>query len=162
MLETPCPECGFVADEVEPSTVASLLRVNTAHWIERLAASDVRERPSPQIWSPLEYGCHVRDVHVLYLERLEMMLNEDGPRYPNWDQDETAIAQRYHEADPSSVADELRAAGDALAARFDSVEGAQWDRTGYRSDGAAFTIATFAQYFIHDPVHHLHDVGIGS
>jgi hypothetical protein len=38
------------------------------------------------------------------------------------------------------------------------VTGAQWERTGRRSDGARFTVETFARYFIHDPVHHLYDV----
>ena len=39
--------------------------------------------------------------------------------------------------------------------------GDQWQRTGSRSDGAAFTVATFARYFVHDPVHHLDDVARG-
>jgi hypothetical protein len=34
----------------------------------------------------------------------------------------------------------------------------QWQRPGRRSDGARFTVETFARYFIHDPVHHLYDV----
>jgi len=38
------------------------------------------------------------------------------------------------------------------------VTGAQWRRTGNRSDGASFTVETFARYFVHDPVHHLYDV----
>lgn len=159
VLERPCPECGFDPAEIEATAVADLLRRNTAEWGRILAGpdADVRRRPAPTTWSPLEYACHVRDVHVLYLERLELMLSEDGPHYPNWDQDETAIAQRYHEADPAAVAVELRAAGDALAARFDRVADDEWQRTGYRSDGAAFTVTTFATYFIHDPIHHVHD-----
>jgi len=46
----------------------------------------------------------------------------------------------------------------AAAVRFDRVHGEQWERPGRRSDGAHFTVATFARYFIHDPIHHLHDV----
>jgi hypothetical protein len=38
------------------------------------------------------------------------------------------------------------------------VTGDQWQRTGNRSDGARFTVETFARYFAHDPVHHLYDV----
>ena len=30
---------------------------------------------------------------------------------------------------------------------------------GSRSDGAHFSVDSFARYLIHDPVHHLHDVG---
>jgi hypothetical protein len=86
------------------------------------------------------------------------MLTEDGPHYPNWDQDTTAVDDRYGEQDPRVVAEELHSAAIVLADRFDAVAGAQWDRTGFRSDGASFTVESFARYFIHDPVHHLHDV----
>jgi len=34
----------------------------------------------------------------------------------------------------------------------------QYGRTGVRSDGAVFTIESFARYFLHDPLHHLWDV----
>ena len=46
-----------------------------------------------------------------------------------------------------------------LADAFDRVEArTSGTATGFRSDGAAFTVATFARYLVHDPVHHLHDV----
>ena len=48
-----------------------------------------------------------------------------------------------------------------LAARFEIGLGDQWERTGRRSDGAVFTVDTFARYFVHDPIHHLHDVAKG-
>jgi len=56
------------------------------------------------------------------------------------------------------VSVELAAAGEALAVAFDAVTDDQWARPGRRSDGVSFTVETFAKYFIHDPVHHLHDV----
>jgi hypothetical protein len=56
------------------------------------------------------------------------------------------------------VAGELHGAAEVIAARFEGVTGDQWQRTGYRSDGAEFTVESFARYFVHDPVHHLHDV----
>jgi hypothetical protein len=34
----------------------------------------------------------------------------------------------------------------------------QWDRPGRRSNGSSFTATTLGQYFLHDVVHHLHDV----
>jgi hypothetical protein len=86
------------------------------------------------------------------------MLSQDGPRYPNWDQDATAVADRYGEQDPAVVAAELGQAAEAIATRFESVAGDQWLRTGLRGDGAHFTVETFGRYFIHDPVHHLYDV----
>jgi rubredoxin len=159
VLDRICPECGFDASSFDRTEVGAMLRANGREWQLLLTHDpEAARRRRPDRWSTLEYGCHVRDVCVLYLRRLGLMLDQDGPSYPNWDQDATALAERYDLADPEVVAVELVAAAEALAARFDAVAGEQWDRTGFRSDGARFTVESFARYFIHDPVHHLHDV----
>jgi hypothetical protein len=162
VLERPCPECGFEAASVTREDLPALLRANAAAWRQVLADRDPRPRPRPDRWSPLEYACHVRDVCRVYTERLRLMLTSDDPDYPNWDQDATAEADRYAEQDPATVAAELTAAAEHLAARFAEVGGAQWERTGNRGDGAHFTVDTFARYFIHDPLHHLNDVVGGA
>ena len=159
VLERPCPECGFDTGAFPREQVPRLVRDNAARWRAVLAAPGVRTRPSPTVWSPLEYACHVRDVFRLYDERLQLMLDGDDPLYPNWDQDAAALAGRYREQDPTRVADEVAEAGEVIAARFDQVRGEAWTRPGRRSDGARFTVESFARYFVHDPVHHLHDVG---
>ena len=89
--------------------------------------------------------------------RLTLMLLIDGPHYPNWDQDQTAIDDNYPGQDPATVATELSGAANSLADAFASLTDPQWLRTGSRSDGAHFTTESFARYFLHDPVHHLHD-----
>ena len=40
------------------------------------------------------------------------MLTQDGPQYPNWDQDATAVQDRYAEQDPAAVSAELAAAAE--------------------------------------------------
>ena len=159
VLERPCPECGFDTQGFPVEAVPGMIMANTAAWQAALdGASDARARPEPSKWSPLEYACHVRDVFRLYDQRLELMLGQDDPLFPNWDQDETAVTDRYGEQDPADVAAALRQAAFAIAGRFEGVTGDQWQRTGARSDGARFTVETFARYFVHDPVHHLYDV----
>jgi hypothetical protein len=159
VLERPCPECGFDASALDVERVGAMIRDNAVAWRGVLRRADVRARPAPTVWSPLEYACHVRDVFRLYDERLAMMIAQDDPLYPNWDQDETAVDDDYPGQDPATVAEELAAAAGAIADRFDGITGEQWDRRGRRSDGASFTVETFARYFTHDWVHHLHDVG---
>jgi hypothetical protein len=155
VLDRPCPECGLDTGTFGHDEVPTLLRANAAAWQDVLARADARERPAPTTWSPLEYAAHVRDVCRVYTERLHLMLTQDDPHYPNWDQDATAVQDRYGEQDPATVAKELTEAARHLADRFTEVT--DWHRTGTRSDGAHFTIDTFARYFIHDPIHHLHD-----
>ena len=158
VLRQSCPECGLDTSSFAREDIPAMIRANAADWREPLAAPDVVRRPRPEKWSALEYGCHVRDVLKLYDYRLSLMLTQDDPLYPNWDQNETAVADRYDTQDPATVADELAAAAEAIAARFGTLSGAQWDRRGRRSDGAVFTVETFARYFVHDPIHHLYDV----
>ncbi len=157
VLHRPCPECGLDAGAVPAEQVAARIRVSAAAWVEVLNG-EVRERPAPDAWSPLEYACHVRDVLRLYDVRLSLMLTQDDPLYENWDQNETAIAERYGEQDPSQVAVELAEAARTIADGFAGLTPQQWSRTGRRSDGATFTVESFSRYFLHDIVHHLRDV----
>ena len=159
VLERPCPECGFDASSASFADVPKLIRGNAEQWPAVLDRPDARDRPSSDRWSPLEYACHVRDVFRLFDMRLHRMLDEDDPTFANWNQDETADAERYGEQDPTVVGRELVAAGDQIADSFAAVTVEQLGRTGTRSDGARFTVETFARYLIHDPVHHLWDVG---
>ncbi|MFT5530381.1 MAG: hypothetical protein ACI91O_000391 [Candidatus Poriferisodalaceae bacterium] len=163
VLDAQCAECGFEAGSFERDELGDLLRENVVAWSELLRGDEtsLKVRPQPAVCPPLEYSCHVRDVFALYQVRLDLMLNEDDARYANWDQDVTAIEQRYDLAVADKVRAALEPAGAQLAASFDAVAGDQWDRTGFLSDGARFMIETFGRYLLHDPVHHLHDAGWG-
>jgi hypothetical protein len=161
VLLRPCPECGFDTASMDREQVGGMIRDNAAAWRPLLAHPLVADRPSQQVWSALEYACHVRDVFRIYDGRLQRMLTEHDPLYPNWDQDATAIEHDYGRQSPPAVAGELEAAASRLADRLDQVTNDQWERTGRRSDGAQFTIDSFARYLVHDPVHHLHDVTRG-
>ncbi len=158
VLERPCPECGLAAGGIAGVQVPALLRAYAIRWAEVLKRPDVAVRPGPGVWSPLEYACHVRDVCRVMRGRAALMLAEDNPTFPNWDQDATAVAERYGEQAPTAVAGELAAAADAAAEVFTGVAGEQWARRGLRSNGSSFSVETLAQYFVHDVAHHLHDV----
>lgn len=158
VITAACPECGFDPRVIDPTDVAAAVLENAAGWGPALAAPDAATRPSPTVWSALEYGCHVRDVHRLFAQRLTAMLTENDPLFANWDQDETAIAERYGEQDPAVVAAELRQAAAGVAAIYRGVRAEQWQCPGRRSNGSVFTVATLAVYHLHDVVHHLVDV----
>jgi hypothetical protein len=161
VIDRPCRECGFDSATLPRAEVAPMIRSNADSWTRVLAGdiSSVCRRPAPDRWSPLEYACHVRDVFRIYDYRLELIVRLDDPTYPNWDQDETALDERYDQQDPASVAVGLRDAAQQIATRFAALRDDQWTRTGNRSDGAHFTVDTFARYLVHDVVHHLVDVG---
>lgn len=158
MLDQPCPECGYDASALAPTEVADVIRADAERWPGRLNRPDARLRPDPEVWSILEYGCHVRDVHRIFDQRVHLMLDEDEPRFPNWDQDATALEDDYPSQDPAVVAADLVAAANSVADTYLAVAGQQWERPGLRSNGSRFTVASIALYHLHDIVHHAHDV----
>ena len=159
VLTRPCPECGFDASAFRREALPTMLRATASAWVDVLTRPALTVRPNPQTWSPLEYACHVRDTMGVFEARLHLMLTEDNPNFPNWDQDQTAVDGRYNEQDPVEVSSTLIAVVESVAAGFEAVADDQWQRPAQRSDGAIFTVETLGRYLIHDPVHHLHDVG---
>lgn len=158
VLTRPCAECGFDAAQVHHSDVAERIRADAADWVARLHRPGVEVRPRPSTWSTLEYGCHVRDVHRIFDHRVHLMLDEDEPLFPNWDQDQTALADGYGAQDPAAVATQLFDAATVVADTYDTVPPESWARRGLRSNGSEFTVASIAVYHLHDIVHHAYDV----
>ncbi len=158
VLTRPCPDCGFDPQRVHHTEVAERIATDATEWVDRLTRSGVRRRPAPDVWSILEYGCHIRDVHRIFDARVQLMLTEDEPRFPNWDQDATALADDYGSQNPAVVARELFDAAGAVADTYRQVPDHAWSRRGLRSNGSEFTVATIAVYHLHDIVHHAWDV----
>lgn len=158
VLQRPCPDCGLDAGAIAPGDLADAIRQATLPWAHVLRRPDVVTRPAPQVWSPLEYGCHVRDVCRIFDTRARLILDEDDPQFPNWNQDRSAVTARYWGQDPATVAAELAAAAERLVATFAAVPDRAWERAGRRSNGSVFTLHTLGQYLVHDLVHHLWDV----
>jgi len=159
VLDARCPDCGFDARLPGRSDLAPLTLEMARRWESALVGIDEpARRPSPAVWSPLEYACHSRDVLALASFRVQLMLAEDAPRYPNWDQDETALAEDYSSQDIAVVREQLAHEAERFAFVVAAVPDDGWARTGLRGDGAEFTVESFTRYLLHDPIHHLTDV----
>jgi DinB superfamily len=144
--------------DVPATEVAGRIDRNADAWREVLAAPGASARPVPTTWSPLEYACHVRDVHLVFAERARAMLSQEDPSFPNWDQDEAAVSGDYARQQPQRVADELVAAAGRVSEVYRDVPASGWQRPGRRSNGSRFTVESLARYHLHDVEHHLFDV----
>jgi hypothetical protein len=158
VLSRPCPDCGFDASALHHREVGDIIRRDADEWIRRLEAPHASERARAGVWSTLEYGCHVRDVHRIFNERVTLMLTQQEPLFANWDQDQTARDDDYAAQNPAVVAGELFDAAVTVADTYASVPEDGWSRRGLRSNGSEFTVASIALYHLHDVVHHGWDV----
>ncbi|MBF4162276.1 class I SAM-dependent methyltransferase [Nocardioides acrostichi] len=161
VLERPCPDCGFDAARVGRAELGTEVLAGVDTWRAVLAVDDAGRRPDEATWSVLEYGCHVRDVHLTFAERVRLVLAEHDPLFANWDQDAAAVEERYGEQTASVVVEELASAARDVAAVYDELDPLDddlWARPSRRSNGSTFTLESLARYHLHDEVHHRWDV----
>ena len=122
--------------------------------------TSLRRIPGPGIFSPMQYGAHVRDIQRVYGDRILLMLEEDDPVFPQFNPDEESWS-RYNELDRGELADELEAAARRLAGILEDLGPDDWSRSMTRDGGSdgvyQFTVAGLANYAVHESHHHLLD-----
>jgi hypothetical protein len=159
-----CDVCGFEYGSVPQDDVVPVLRAAVRRYADHLAAhtgDDLRRRPSPAVWSALEYACHVRDVLLVMRERFLQVLREPTPpAFTPMGRDERVEHDRYREQDPADVARQLLDAAAMLTFVFEGMDDQQWARAciyGY-PEPAERTLAWVAQQTVHEADHHLADL----
>jgi len=161
-LESACPQCGF-SYSVGRDEITPWLRADAYAFIEKLGTFDddaARTRPEPDVWSPLEYACHVRDMLGVQTERVLLAQDEVDPVFIPMGRDARAVDHRYNEQDPGVVADELLTAAEAFAALLDGLDQAGWERTGMYNypEPALRTVEWIAIHTTHELLHHRGDL----
>jgi hypothetical protein len=156
-----CDECGFEYDlseaqEAGPSVVAFARRFGD---VLAEPGADLRTRRQPEVWSPLEYACHVRDVLLVQRERVLAARRLDGPRAEPMGRDERVEHDGYAEQDPNDVARQLGDAAALFANVLARLGPGDWDRTmsytyPHRADRSLRWVAVHA---VHEMRHHLLD-----
>jgi hypothetical protein len=158
-LVTTCPTCGFSAADLTTAQIAPAIRSVVPRWQAVLARPDVRERPGPETWSPLEYAGHVQDLLTVVAARIDLALGAHEPLVEDWDENLAALDGDYAAQDPADVAVDIAAAAAAVADRLDTVHGHDWDRAARRAAGGRITVKEMGLYLVHDMTHHLEDAG---
>src|SRR5215470_16808227 len=100
-----CDECGFDYDLAEAPTAGPAITNGVAELADVLGngAADLRTRRTPGTWSPLEYGCHVRDVLIVQRERVLAARRVECPTFDPMGRDERVDHDGYAEQDPEHV-----------------------------------------------------------
>lgn len=159
-----CDGCGFEWGSVPQDQVVARLDASVVGYTERLAETtpaDLRRRPAPDVWSALEYACHVRDVLLVMRERFLLVLRSSSPpAFTPMGRDERVIHDRYAEQSPRDVSRQLVDAAAMLTFVLDGVVDEQWDLTcvyGY-PEPAERSLAWVAQQVVHEAEHHMTDL----
>jgi hypothetical protein len=103
---SPCPGCGFDYDATPVDDARRIIHRGTAAAGTLLGgdATLLRRRPAPNVWSPLEYGAHMRDVLTAQRERVILAVIEDVALFAPLHRDERVSLLRYNDERPAVAA----------------------------------------------------------
>ncbi len=161
-MTSPCQECGFRYDLDEAPAAGPAIVLGAGH-VARLLTGDpfrLRHRPAPDVWSPLEYACHLRDVLLVQRERVLLARRTEEPSLVPMGRDERVGHDGYAAQNPVAVARQLNDAAAMFAHTLSRLEGDDWRRRVVYNypERTPRSLRWVAVHTLHEVEHHHLDV----
>jgi DinB superfamily len=159
-----CEQCGFTYGSIGEAEIPDAMRALSVQYGKALLETDVaglvRMRPAPDVWSALEYACHVRDVWLNQRDRAILALAEDTPTYARMYRDERTYLAGYQREDVTEVAGEVVTAANLMAKLFEGLDSDQLARPCIYNypEPAERNVAWLGHHTLHEATHHLDDL----
>jgi DinB superfamily len=157
-----CADCGFVYDLSGSAAVVRGIpeRITGVVSILRDRDIDVRSRRRPDVWSPLEYGCHLRDMLLVQRERVLAARRTDRPDCSPLGRDARVLHDGYADQEPEDVARQLADAAQLFDNVFARLSPDDWDRTVvyHYPETCERSLRWVAVHTMHEAQHHLLDI----
>lgn len=99
-----------------------------------LSDDGARQSPGDGAWSVLQILRHLADSEIVYGYRLRLIVADDRPAIPGYDQDAWAGALHYHRGTVAEAVEDYTA-GRRMTMRFlRALDAGQWERVGLHSE----------------------------
>jgi len=157
-----CDECGFTYGVLPHQELPAAFENGVTGFSRLLKADDavLRRRPEFDQWSPLEYGCHLRDVLFMQRDRVFVALVEEEPSFKPMYREQRIELDRYNAQHPYEVRKQLAMAASMLSHLFSTLTDEQWSRSlvyGFPRP-TVHDVAWVGHHTLHEVVHHRRDV----
>jgi DinB superfamily len=157
-----CEECEFEYD-LDKALGAGRAIVRDAEELGGLLRTMPRDLGSTRelgMWSPLEYGCHVRDVLLVQRERVLVARSMDQPSFNPMFRVERVAFDGYAEQNARDVVRQLNDAALLFSNVLSRLGLSEWDRTLIYNypEPMVRPLRWVAIHTLHEVRHHLGDV----
>jgi len=157
-----CEECGFEYDLSDAPAAGPAIVEGVGEFAGMLSnrAANLRTRRQPQTWSPLEYGCHLRDVLLVQRERVLAARRIHRPSFDPMGRDERVEHDGYAEQDAGDVVRQLTDAAHLIANVLSRLGAEDWERSVMYNYPKQFerSLRWVAVHTMHEVRHHLLDI----
>jgi hypothetical protein len=163
---TACPECGFDYESTSLEAAGARIRVETNSIGQLLVGGPdgaINRRPEPGVWSPLEYGCHVRDVLLAQRERTLLALIEINPSFVPMYRDQRAVVANYAAEAVDDVSAQLGMAAELFVRLLEGLSDDQRARPCRYNfpEPTQRNVGWLLVHTAHEVVHHADDIRKG-
>jgi DinB superfamily len=159
----PCPQCGFNPASLPPETLGDVAVELAGKWRDFLVNADdgyLRAIPEPGVNSPLQYAAHVRDILMVYGDRMVLAVEADNPTVPIFNPPQE-VWEAYNRLDAGELATDIEVRAGHLDEIVDGMDPSAWSRIVINDRGQygvyTFTVAGLARNAVHEAHHHLLD-----
>jgi hypothetical protein len=157
-----CADCDFNYDLKQASAAGDRIRELVAEVGALLLDGeiDTRARPRRDVWSSLEYGCHIRDVLLVQRERVLGARRVSGADCASMGREERVDHDGYNEQESADVARQLADAALLFSNVLARLTADDWDRTVVYNYPEVYerSLRWVAVHTVHDVQHHLLDI----
>ncbi|MCU4184316.1 DinB family protein [Acidiferrimicrobium sp. IK] len=126
--------------------------------LESVPEGALRVRPSPEVWSPIEYLCHIRDVMISATVRLYRTRTEEVPSVEPMFNDLRAARFGYAHRKVGAVMAEIVYDATGFLAEVARMPSDGWNRRLRRLPGETRTGIWLVRQTMHEGEHHLLDI----
>jgi hypothetical protein len=129
-----------------PSIVVPLVR--------QASPAILKTRPPSGKWSVHEHACHLADVHMLFDQRLDLMLAEDNPMIRSYDPGRDDPDDRLLQHDLEEALERFTTDRARLVERLRRLGPGEWARTARHDEYNSYSVFTmFRHLALHDVFH---------
>ncbi len=155
-----CDECGIDESGLAINDALDALRSYPRRYTEAVAGMDeeaLRRRPSPEVWSALEYLVHVREVFELLSMTLPLVLDQPGLELPDIDADDAAVTRPDWVMNRDLALDGIRTACAQLVDLGAAQRSEAWERP-FSLGATQHDAGWILRHAAHEGAHHLRDI----
>lgn len=124
--------------------------------VGRAGAEALAAKPKPDKWSLHEIAAHLGRYHEVFLNRMNRILNEDGPQFERYRAEGDEQWPIWPSLATAEVLERLQETRVDLTTLFEGLSEEQLNRVGVHPYLGAMTVAQWLEFFLLHEAHHLY------
>ncbi len=122
--------------------------------VGEIPVKNLKRRPQPEKWSAHEHACHLAEVHPMFFERLDLMLNNENPTikpyFPDKHDKPDALLKANLDESLKKFAEDRK----NLVEKLKKLSPEDWERTANHEEYSHYSIfIMFRHLALHDYIH---------